>query len=132
MKLMADADFFLQKTRYRKCRLNLHGWTTLAQLCHFCSPTETLEKSSRSSIYSNKNPLNNNTSQCEALFIALGGIDYRKRTGIRNSSAFADIPEGLSLSNTSVPVFVAGTPNWSTAVNGTKFSVIHSPCACAG
>src|SRR3989344_1376644 len=111
MELMPDADFFRQKIRCRKRRWNVHNWTILAQPWRFCSPTETLEKSSRSSTYSNKNPLNNNASQCEAFFIASSGIGYRKRTGTRNSSAFADIPEGLSFSNTSVPVLVAGASN---------------------
>lgn len=41
-------------------------------------------------------------------------------------------PEGLSFCSTRVPVGVAGAANVSVTLNGTKSSVIQSPCAWAG
>ena len=47
-------------------------------------------------------------------------------------ASLAGSPDGLSLERTKEPVVVAGVENVSVAVNGTKFAVIQSPCACAG
>ena len=54
------------------------------------------------------------------------------RSGIETESACSGKPEGLSFSNTKVPVSVAGVSKVSTTSNGTNSVVIQSPLACAG
>src|SRR3989344_3692124 len=53
-------------------------------------------------------------------------------TGILRKSSRCGSPDGLSFFKISVPVFpFDGLINVNSAVNGTKFSVIQSSCACA-